>query len=130
MIHAPLAKQRWTLLAACAAVLLGGCSSIQLRGVPANRLPRWLLGVPRASRQPINLIRLRQDPPAVYQLGPRDILGIYIQGVLGNDEEPPPVHFPTEGTMPPALGYPIPIREDGTLALPLLPEPVKVSGMT
>jgi hypothetical protein len=130
MTHSPFVVKRWTLLAAGIAMLLGGCSAVQLRSVPANRLPRWLLGEPRASRQPINLIRLRQDPPAVYQLGPRDILGIYIQGVLGNEEEPPPVHFPTEGTMAPALGYPIPIREDGTLALPLLPEAVKVSGMT
>ncbi len=109
--------------------LLSGCSSVQIYGVPAHRLPRWLLGEERANRQPINLIRLRQDPPAVYQLGPRDVLGIYIQGVLGGEEEAPPVHFPAEGSLAPALGYPIPIREDGTLALPLI-DPVKVSGFT
>ncbi|MBL9089897.1 MAG: polysaccharide biosynthesis/export family protein [Planctomycetaceae bacterium] len=119
-----------TLLLATIGVTLGGCSSIQLNGVPANRLPRWMLGEERASRQPINLIRLRQDPPAVYQLGPRDVLGIYIQGVLGSEELPPEVHFPVDSKLPPALGYPIPIREDGTLALPLLQSPIKISGMT
>jgi protein involved in polysaccharide export with SLBB domain len=133
MTHSPLNVKRWALPALAVAMLLSGCSAVQLRGVPANRLPRWLLGEPRANRQPINLIRLRQDPPAVYQLGPRDILGIYIEGVLGNDEQPPPVHFPGEGgrgMKDPAIGYPIPIREDGTLALPLLPAPLKISGMT
>lgn len=108
---------------------LSGCSSVQIYGVPAHRLPKWMLGEERANRQPINLIRLRQDPPAVHQLGPRDVLGIYIQGVLGGEEEAPPVHFPQEGSLPPALGYPIPIREDGTLALPLI-DPVKVSGLS
>ena len=113
---------------ACTA--FSGCSSLNFAGVPASRLPQWLLGTPRATQEPINLIRLRQDPPTVYQLGPRDILGIFIQGVLGREEEAPPVHFPQDGNTPPALGFPIPIREDGTLALPLLPEAVKVSGMT
>jgi protein involved in polysaccharide export with SLBB domain len=117
------------LIAMLCGTALSGCSSIALNGVPASRLPRWMLGEERASRQPINLIRLRQDPPAVYQLGPRDVLGIYIQGVLGSDELPPEVHFPVDSKLPPALGYPIPIREDGTLALPLIP-PVKISGMT
>lgn len=117
------------LFAVLCGVTLSGCSSLALNGVPANRLPRWMLGEERASRQPINLIRLRQDPPAVYQLGPRDVLGIYIQGVLGSEELPPEVHFPVDSKLPPALGYPIPIREDGTLALPLI-TPVKISGMT
>lgn len=110
-------------------IALSGCSAVTLSGVPANRLPRWLQAEPRANRQPINLIRLRQDPPPVYLLGPRDILGIFIQGVLGREEEAPPVHFPIDGATPPALGFPIPIREDGTLALPLI-DPVKVSGLT
>jgi protein involved in polysaccharide export with SLBB domain len=110
-------------------LVLSGCSSVALSGVPAHRLPRWLQAEPRANRQPINLIRLRQDPPAVYLLGPRDILGIFIQGVLGREEEAPPVHYPVDGSTPPALGFPIPIREDGTLALPLI-DPVKVSGLT
>ncbi|MBL9083780.1 MAG: polysaccharide biosynthesis/export family protein [Planctomycetales bacterium] len=117
------------LIAMLCGTALSGCSSIALNGVPASRLPRWMLGEERASRQPINLIRLRQDPPAVYQLGPRDVLGIYIQGVLGSEELPPEVHFPVDSKLPPALGYPIPIREDGTLALPLI-SPVKISGMT
>lgn len=106
-----------------------GCSSVTLSAVSAHRLPRWVLGTPKATREPINLIRLRQDPPSVYQLGPRDILGVFIQGVLGREEEAPPVHFPQDGNVPPALGFPIPIREDGTLALPLI-DPVKVSGLT
>ncbi|MCE9606805.1 MAG: polysaccharide biosynthesis/export family protein [Planctomycetia bacterium] len=129
MSHTRSKTHAWALLAAFAGVALSGCSSVALKGVPANRLPRWILGEERATRQPINLIRLRQDPPAVYQLGPRDVLGIYIQGVLGSEEVPPEVHFPTDSKLPPALGYPIPIREDGTLALPLI-EPVKITGMT
>ncbi|KKK71261.1 hypothetical protein LCGC14_2915660, partial [marine sediment metagenome] len=30
-------------------------------------------------QEPINFIRLRQDPPEDYRLGPRDLLGIYIE---------------------------------------------------
>jgi len=129
MSHTRSHTATWTMFAALVGVALSGCSGVALKGVPAARLPKWILGEERATRQPINLIRLRQDPPAVYQLGPRDVLGIYIQGVLGTEEIPPEVHFPNDSKLPPALGYPIPIREDGTLALPLIP-PVKVSGMT
>jgi protein involved in polysaccharide export with SLBB domain len=62
-------------------------------------------------------------------LGPEDILGIYIEGVLGDPEEPPPVHFPEDEDIPPAVGYPTPVREDGTLSLPLVP-PIMVEGLT
>jgi hypothetical protein len=41
------------------------------------------------------------------------------------------VHFPEPGeeNLPPSVGYPIPVREDGTLSLPLVP-PIRVCGMT
>ena len=88
-------------------------------------------GGPRSQQEPINLVRLRQDPPPVYMLGPGDTLGIYIEGVLGSRDEPPPVHFPEQKQrdIPPAIGYPIPIREDGTLPLPLVPA-VMADGLT
>ncbi|MGI6418492.1 MAG: polysaccharide biosynthesis/export family protein [Thermoguttaceae bacterium] len=116
------------LLAAAA----GGCSSISPRQtVSPYHFSRGMDGGPRSQQEPINLVRLRQDPPPVYMLGPGDTLGIYIEGVLGSRDEPPPVHFPEQKQrdIPPAIGYPIPIREDGTLPLPLVPA-VMADGLT
>lgn len=79
--------------------------------------------------QLISMERLRQDPPPAYLLDADDVLGIYIENVLGTPDEPPPVHFDDNGDKPPAIGFPIPVREDGTIALPLVP-PIKVAGMT
>ena len=40
------------------------------------------------------------------------------------------MHMPDRNSdLPPAIGFPIPIREDGTLALPLIP-PLTVRGLT
>ena len=63
------------------------------------------------------------------KLGPRDVLGVYIEGVLGNRDEAPPVHFPEDGDLPPAIGFPVPLREDGTISLPLV-SPIKLEGLT
>lgn len=111
-----------------------GCSALDLNecdipAIPAARVPRELLGRPRDDMQQITISRLRQNPPKVYQLGAGDVLGIYAEFVLGEQGESPPVHFPEAGDQPPAIGYPVPIREDGTLALPSI-EPVQVAGMT
>jgi hypothetical protein len=124
----------WRMWLALVLVASGsGCASTQyccdLPAVPAHRLPPELLGRPRADTQLISISRLRQDAPDVYLLGPGDVLGIYIPDVLGKDEDPPPVHFPERGDQPPALGYPVPIREDGTVALPIIP-PVEVAGLS
>ncbi|MBW3599873.1 MAG: polysaccharide biosynthesis/export family protein [Planctomycetes bacterium] len=120
----------------CAALLLvllcSGCTSVlsPIHGIPARRLPPQFLAPPRADLVQIDLSMLRQDPPDEYLLGPGDILGIFVEGVLGNPEEAPPVHFPeAESPLPPAIGFPIPVREDGTISLPLIP-PVLVRGMT
>ena len=124
---------RWT--AALALVILGlpGCSSLGsfagIPSVPVNRVPREFLGRSKAELVQTNKLRLRQTPPEVYQLAANDILGVYIENVIGNPEEAPPVHFPEEDTRAPSIGYPIPVREDGTIALPLV-DPIPIEGLT
>ncbi len=105
-----------------------GCS------VYRNTVPGYCvgqgIGESRSDKEPINFLRLRQEPPDAYRLDERDVLGIYIEGVLGSKDEPPPVHFPEAGVdLPPAVGYPVPIREDGTISLPLI-DALDVRGLT
>ena len=76
----------------------------------------------------INFLKLRRTPPEEYVLDGGDTLGIYIQGITGDKDIPPPVHFPDEGGQP-ALGYPVPVRDDGYISLPLV-APVRVTGLT
>lgn len=120
--------------ACCLAGLLlvsgSGCTLFgYIQGIPANRVPGSLLARPKDDMQEISLSRLRQTPPEVYTLGPNDILGVYVETVLGNPEEAPPVHFPEDGEQAPSIGFPVPVGEDGTLALPLVP-PLQVEGLT
>ncbi len=112
----------------CAPFRSGGYC-LDMPAVEPGRLPPELLGRPRQNMQQISISRLRQDPPPVYQLDGGDVLGVFIENVLGGEGEAPPVHFPEAGDQPPAIGYPVPIREDGTLALPYI-QPVKVAGLT
>lgn len=110
--------------------LWAGCCQTSWRSIPAHSFcgPRYY-DAPRSIQEPIDFTCLRQDPPSTYNLGPRDILGIYIEGVLGTADAPPPVHFPDKAGLPPAIGFPIPVREDGTVSLPLVP-PIRVEGLT
>lgn len=122
---------RWisgTLLmfaAGCAGVSTSG----QLHPVPAHRVPTHLLGRSRGEMQQISLGRLRRRPEDEYRLTENDVLGIYIETILGSPEEPAPVHYSEDASRAPAIGFPIPIREDGTIALPLVP-PIKAAGLT
>ncbi len=116
------------------ATICAGCSSVARTAIPATCVQPNVLDKPRGDRQPIDFSKLRQDPPPVYQLAPRDILGIYIEGVLGKSDEAPPVYMPQRWddqgeSIPPALGFPVPVREDGTISLPLI-RPIFVNGLT
>ncbi|WP_232105629.1 polysaccharide biosynthesis/export family protein [Gimesia panareensis] len=108
----------------CALVMLlviNGCAAIHpLKGVPAQYLPNEYKGEVRSGKETIDLSLLRQPAPKHYLLDSGDVLGVYIEGVLGQFKEVPPVHFPQTQEVPPSLGYPIPIREDGTISLPLI----------
>jgi protein involved in polysaccharide export with SLBB domain len=88
-----------------------------------------LLAQPREIEKTIPLNLLRQPQPDAYRLDAGDVVGVYIEGILGQANQPPPVRFGEQGNVPPALGYPLPVREDGTLPLPLI-EPLNIKGMT
>jgi protein involved in polysaccharide export with SLBB domain len=111
-----------------------------LNGIPVRRLPTEILTCPRRENlQTLPLSLLRQEQPDEYLLGAGDVLGIYIPGVLPQTFDAqqlplPPVTYParidqTGHGLPPALGYPMTVRKDGTIALPLI-APVRVEGLS
>lgn len=76
----------------------------------------------------ISLLALRRSPIDVYRLGPGDMLGLVVDTVLGDSQ-----HIPVrQGETPDAassLGYPVPVREDGTISMPQVP-PIQVEGLS
>ena len=132
-----VAQQFVTVLIVMATLVQSGCSSLTtpISGVPAKRLPPQFFATPKNNLVPIDISRLTQEPPREYLLDKGDILGIYIEGILPTtspDQPPelPPVHFPDkDSVLPPSLGFPVPIVEDGTISLPLI-KPLPVAGMT
>lgn len=124
MPTSPLTRAWPLVITAACLTALTGCESGCLEGIPAvsaHRVPPVFLETERKDElQELSISRLRQDPPPVYQLAPGDVLGIYIENVLGTQEELPPVNYPEDASRPPAVGYPVPIREDGTVSLPFV----------
>ena len=80
------------------------------------------------TEQNINFLKLRRSPPEQYVLSKGDVLGIYIQGITGDAAVPPPVNFANDDGEA-AIGYPVPIRDDGYISLPLI-APIRVTGLT
>src|SRR5690349_365979 len=119
------------VLAVLLAAVVGGCQAFTnpvADGVPVHRLPPEVRGHSRDDTVTIPLTVLEQPRPDVYRLDAGDILGVYIEGVLGADRPrpgeapaPPPIHFPESVWLNPSFGYPIQVREDGTVSLPLVP---------
>jgi protein involved in polysaccharide export with SLBB domain len=132
LLHAARVQACVAATAAICCALFTGCAALTnpiANGVPVRLLPDELLAESREGYEPIPLTLLRQPPPEKYILAAGDTLGIYIEGVLGAAETPPPVNIPETTELPPSVGYPFPIREDGTVSLPYV-EPVRVAGMT
>lgn len=127
-----LYRQLVALAAIGACTVMTGCTSLlnPIDAIPVSRVPPQFLAEPQANKQPIDVSRLRQPKPEFYLLDAGDVLGIFIEGVLGGLDESPPVQIPEPGSdLPPAIGYPVPVREDGTLSLPLV-DPIPVRGLT
>ena len=120
------------LLTLLTTVSLTGCTALfsPIDTIPASRVPRQFLAEPQANKVPIDASRLRVPKPEFYTLDTDDVLAVFIEGVLGNLDEAPPVNFPQPGSdLSPSIGFPVPIRDDGTMSLPLV-QPIPVRGLT
>ena len=120
------------VLLAVVAISSTGCTSIvsPIRGVPVRMLPPQFLWRPRSTMIPLELYRLTRKQPKEYELDAGDLLAVYIEGVTGEPDAVVPTHFPEKGSdLAPVSGYPFPVRDDGTLSLPLVPA-IDVRGMT
>ncbi|MFO1006197.1 MAG: polysaccharide biosynthesis/export family protein [Planctomycetaceae bacterium] len=112
--------------------MLSGCAALTnpvAQGIPVRMVPEELLTPPHDQEVTIPLGWLRRPPTPEYRLAAGDVLGIYIDGVLGDRDHLPPVTIPEASGLPPAVGVPITVRDDGALPLPLV-HSIDVDGMT
>src|SRR5438128_12469556 len=91
-------RNRWL----CGALLLavgmcGGCASFAnptlAESIPVHRLPPEVFGRPREEEKTIPLTLLRQKPAEKYLFDAGDVLGVYVEGVLGEVGKAPPVQI-------------------------------------
>lgn len=123
--------------------LATGCAAVSnpvANGIPVRRLPAdFFAGEVREDLQTIPLTLLAMPNADDHIIGPKDVLGVFIDGVLpmtAPNQPPadPPVYFPSQIDpvgigLTPALGFPIEVERNGTLVLPLV-DPISVDGMT
>ncbi len=122
----PVSRTLAILLIVCSS----GCAAFRsIDTIPPNCLTPDMLATSRNNESTIDLSLLAQRPPQQYLVDAGDVLGIYIEGVLGNPGESPPISISTNPDIPPSIGYPISIRDDGTLSLPMIGS-ISVRGMT
>lgn len=122
----------WLLLPVCLGMSLTGCTSLMspIQAIPAELVPPEFLAPPRSNKEPVDIALLRHVPPPAYILDKDDVLGVFIEGVLGTEDEAPPVTIPDpQSDLSPGIGFPIPVRDDGTISLPLI-DPIPVRGLT
>ena len=119
-------------------LLACGCASLTnpiADAVPVREVPQECLCPPRDKEItiPLNLLSLPSD--RIYRVASGDVLGIWIEGILGPTNQVPPLHVTTLPTprdqrrTPSAVGYPVTVEPGGIIRLPLI-EPLMVRGMT
>jgi protein involved in polysaccharide export with SLBB domain len=122
------------------ASLATGCAAITnptADGIPVRLVPSELLAKPKNGEVTIPLTALGKPYPTDYRLARQDILAVYVEGVhiaSEQSEKVPPPAVPVQVPqfdkvkINPTFGYPIPVRDDGTIDLPLV-KPVRVHGL-
>ena len=134
MFHCAEAAGRRVVASLLAIMLVGisGCAAITspiVNGIPVRLLPPELLADSKDELKPIPLTWLSREAVEDPLLGPGDILGVHIEGVLGEKGKLPPIHYPDVADRGPSVGFPIPVRESGLLPLPFI-DPIRVEGLT
>jgi protein involved in polysaccharide export with SLBB domain len=126
--------RHWLGLAALVTLsLLGsGCAAVSNpvgQGIPVNRLPPEYFAPPKEDLKPIPLTAFKTKKPDEHLVDKGDVLGVYIEGILGEKGTMPPVRLPDQNYQMPSVGYPVVVTEDGKLPLTHIP-PIDVKGMT
>ncbi|MFO0805470.1 MAG: polysaccharide biosynthesis/export family protein [Gemmataceae bacterium] len=104
-------------------------------GIPVRLVPHELLAPSKAGEQPLPFNLLGQAQPDQYRLESGDVLGVYIEGYLGEKTFTMPSHVaplvqPREQRRSMASsGYPVPVQDDGSVDLPAVGS-VVVRGLT
>jgi len=114
------------------AALSGGCASLSnpvADGIPVRRLPDEVLGRPKADLKPIPLTLLRQRETESYKLDKGDVLAVVAEEIIAPANTPVPVRLPDQFNPNAALGFPIPVSDDGTISIARLPA-INVRGKT
>src|SRR5690242_6627189 len=110
-------RRRLSVLASLAVLvgsgLAGGCAALTNPGVdaiPVRLLPPEMRGRSVEGLKPIPLMLLGQERPPEYRIDGGDVLGVWVEGVLGERGQQPPVLAPVHlgnVDLPPATGFPI-----------------------
>lgn len=120
---------------------MSGCVTYSRHAIPADRLPCQLEACSKKCRVPVNLALLGQQTQRAHIIGPGDVLGVVVKGLVppGIDTAPPTIPpqsgfqataYPPMGHVDtPAQGIPMQVGEDGTLPLPTLGD-IRLSGLT
>lgn len=118
--------------------LLSGCAALTnpvAKGIRPSYLASEMLESSKDQDSTIPLTLLGQPPPDTYRLAAGDVLGIWIENVLGERNTLPPIHVGAQvqaqdqRRFPASVGYPVPVEQDGSIHLPLLGS-VPVSGLS
>lgn len=120
------------VLIVATASLSGGCAALTnpvADGIPVRRLPAEVLGRPKADLRAIPLNALQQREPDPYRLDKGDVLAVIADNLIAPNTAQPPVKLPDQLNNTAALGYPIPVSDEGTISIPLL-DPINVKGLS
>lgn len=115
-----------------AVTLSGGCAAVTntvADGVPVRRLPAEVFGRSKSDLRPIPLTLLRQRDLDPYTLDKGDVLAVVADDVIAPAGSQVPFQLPNANNSLAALGFPIPVNDDGNISIARL-KPIYVRGKT